>query len=137
MIDAKQRLLALLAEKRRALITYAVTRGLDPAAPMRNSGVPWIGEVPAHSEVKNLKFVGDVRTGVAKGRNLGSRETMKVPYLRVANVQDGYLDLSDISEIEVLPEEVATYSLFHNGDVLMNEGGDADKLGRGSDGWLN
>jgi type I restriction enzyme S subunit len=131
LIEAKQRLLALLAEKRRALIIYAVTHGLDPNAPMRYSGVEWIGKVPAHWEVANLKFVGEVRTGVAKGRNLGNRETVHVPYLRVANVQDGYLDLSDVSEIEVLPEEVISYSL-RKGDVLMNEGGDADKLGRGA-----
>lgn len=131
MIDAKQRLRELLKEKRRALITHAVTRGLDPNAPLRESGVPWIGKVPAHWDVVRLKLVGKVRTGVAKGRSLGNRETVYMPYLRVANVQDGYLDLSDILEIEVLPEEVEAYSL-RSGDVLMNEGGDADKLGRGT-----
>jgi type I restriction enzyme, S subunit len=69
MIDAKQRLLALLAEKRRALITHAVTRGLDPAAPMRDSGVPWIGEVPAHWEVTNLKYVAQIGNGSTPRRD--------------------------------------------------------------------
>ncbi|MGI0500385.1 restriction endonuclease subunit S [Limnospira platensis CENA597] len=138
LIEAKKRLLELLDEKRRALITHAVTRGLNPDVPMRDSGVEWIGEIPQHWKVINLKFLGQVRTGVAKGRNLGTRETLHVPYLRVANVQDGYLDLSDISAIEVLPEEVSSFNL-KKGDVLMNEGGDADKLGRGAiwDGSIN
>ncbi len=69
MIDAKQRLLALLAEKRRALITHAVTRGLDPAAPMRDSGVPWIGEVPKHWEVTNLKYVAQIGNGSTPRRD--------------------------------------------------------------------
>jgi len=57
LIAAKERVLGLLAEKRRALITRAVTRGLDPHAPLRDSGIPWLGEIPAHWEVKQAKFV--------------------------------------------------------------------------------
>ena len=48
LVAAKERVLGLLAEKRRALITRAVTRGLDPCAPLRDSGIPWLGEIPAH-----------------------------------------------------------------------------------------
>ena len=130
LIAEKERLLSLLAEKRRALITQAVTRGLNPDVPMRDSGVEWLGEIPGHWEISKLKMLGRVRTGIPKGRNLGNRETVTLPYLRVANVQDGYLNLSDVAKIEVLPEEAQTYRL-EKGDVLMNEGGDADKLGRG------
>jgi type I restriction enzyme, S subunit len=54
LIARKKRLLELLAEKCRALISHAVTRGLDPAAPMRDSGIPWLGEIPAHWEVQSL-----------------------------------------------------------------------------------
>ncbi|MCB0053188.1 MAG: restriction endonuclease subunit S [Caldilinea sp.] len=57
LIDAKQQLLALLAEKRQALITHAVTRGLDPAAPLCDSGVPWLGEIPAHWEITEVRRV--------------------------------------------------------------------------------
>ena len=57
LIGAKERLLALLAEKRRALITRAVTSGLDPHAPMRDSGIPWLGEIPAHWGVVRLRFL--------------------------------------------------------------------------------
>jgi type I restriction enzyme, S subunit len=98
--------------------------------PMKDSGVEWLGEIPAHWEVKRLKFVADVLTGVAKGRDLGQKDVVELPYLRVANVQDGYLDLSDIATIIVGADEVERYSLKY-GDVLMNEGGDFDKLGRG------
>ena len=54
-IDAKERLIVLLAEQRRAAIHQAVTRGLDPDAPLRPSGIPWLGDVPAHWEVRRLK----------------------------------------------------------------------------------
>jgi len=57
LIAAKERLLELLAEKRRAIITRAVTRGLDPDVPMRDSGVPWLGEIPAHWKVVRLRFL--------------------------------------------------------------------------------
>ncbi len=60
LIEKKQKLLALLAEKRTALINRAVTKGLDPDVPMKDSGVPWIGEIPAHWEVKRLKNVMSV-----------------------------------------------------------------------------
>ena len=59
------------------------------------------------------------------------KETLSVPMLRVANVQEGYVKLDDVHEIDVLPHEIERYAL-KNGDVLMNEGGDADKLGRGT-----
>ena len=52
---AKERVLGLLAEKRRALITRAVTRGLDPA-PLRDSGIPWLGEIPAHWETERAQM---------------------------------------------------------------------------------
>ncbi|MGH9346966.1 MAG: hypothetical protein ACRD26_06820 [Vicinamibacterales bacterium] len=57
LIAAKERLLWLLAEKRRALITRAVTRGLDAAAPLRDSGIPWLGEIPVHWETKRMKYL--------------------------------------------------------------------------------
>ena len=61
LVAKKERLAELLQEKRTALITRAVTRGLDPNVPMKDSGVAWLGEIPAHWEVKRLKHV--VRSG--------------------------------------------------------------------------
>lgn len=130
LVAAKERVLGLLAEKRRALITRAVTRGLDPRAPLRDSGIPWLGEIPAHWVATRLKFVADVRGGFTLGQRYSTADLVELPYLRVANVQDGHLDLSDLATVALPRAEAATCTL-QAGDVLMNEGGDADKLGRG------
>jgi type I restriction enzyme S subunit len=98
---------------------------------MKDSGISWLGEVPAHWNVTRLKFVASVQTGIAKGKDTQGKETIAVPYLRVANVQDGHLALDEIAMIEIEPEQLDRYRL-QSGDVLMNEGGDFDKLGRGA-----
>jgi type I restriction enzyme S subunit len=130
LVAEQERLIALLKEKRQAVISHAVTKGLDPNAPMKDSGVEWLGQVPEAWIVTRLKFLACVQGGIAKGRDLFGLETIRVPYLRVANVQDGYLDLNEVAMIDIEPHELHRYSL-HAGDVLMNEGGDFDKLGRG------
>ena len=56
LIAKKQRLLALLDEERQALINKAVTRGLNPDAPLKDSGIPWLGEIPEHWEIRPLKL---------------------------------------------------------------------------------
>jgi len=131
LIAEQETLLALLAEKRQATISHAVTKGLNPDAPTKDSGIPWLGEVPAHWEVTRLKFVAEVQTGIAKGKDTAGKDTMTVPYLRVANVQDGFLALDDIAMIDIEHQQLDRYRLV-SGDVLMNEGGDFDKLGRGA-----
>lgn len=81
------------------------------------------------TEVRPLSETAEVRTGLAKNKNRTGPK-VQVPYLRVANVQDGWFDLSDMQEIEVGPAQVDRY-LLQAGDVLLTEGGDYDKLGRG------
>jgi type I restriction enzyme S subunit len=68
LIAKKERLIELLQEKRSALITRAVTRGLDPSGPMKDSGVEWLGEIPAHWEVKRTKFAARLRSGHTPSR---------------------------------------------------------------------
>jgi type I restriction enzyme S subunit len=80
-------------------------------------------------DVRYLEQVADVVSGVTKGRKLEGRELVSVPYMRVANVQDGALNLNEIKTIDVLPSDVEKYQL-RVGDLLMTEGGDPDKLGR-------
>ena len=63
LVAAKERVLGLLAEKRRAHITRAVTRGLDPRATFRDSGIPWLGEIPAHWGIKKLAFLASLKSG--------------------------------------------------------------------------
>ena len=130
LVAKKERLIELLQEKRTALITRVVTRGLDPNVPTKDSGVEWLGEVPAHWEVRPLKSMSDLQTGLTLGKRYEGEAVTTRPYLRVANVQDGYLALDDISEVEVSVRDAARFEL-RMGDVLVTEGGDFDKLGRG------
>jgi len=76
-----------------------------------------------------LSAVAEVISGVAKGRQLDPGETVELPYMRVANVKDGYLDLTEVKTIEIKRSEVEKL-LIRPGDLLMTEGGDPDKLGR-------
>ena len=63
LIEKKRRLTNLLAERRQAIITEAVTKGLDRTAAMKDSGIEWLGEIPAHWEAKRLKHLGHLRAG--------------------------------------------------------------------------
>jgi type I restriction enzyme S subunit len=67
LISKKEALLEKLDEKRTALISHAVTKGLDPTVPMKDSGIEWLGDIPAHWEVKKLRYVGYCQNGVSKG----------------------------------------------------------------------
>lgn len=131
LIEEKQTFIKLLKEKRQALISHVVTKGLTPNVEMQDTGIEWIGQVPKHWIVRRLKHTSTLQSGIAKGKDNAGKETLSVPMLRVANVQEGYVKLDDVHEIDVLPHEIERYAL-KNGDVLMNEGGDADKLGRGT-----
>lgn len=73
--------------------------------------------------------IAEVTSGITLGKDLARFETVTLPYLRVANVQRGYLDLTEIKYIDVKLQEKDKYVLL-NGDLLLTEGGDADKLGR-------
>lgn len=66
-IAKKQRLIELLKEQKAILVNQAVTKGLNPNAPMRDSGVEWIGKIPEHWEVKRLRFVGTTQNGISAG----------------------------------------------------------------------
>ncbi len=76
-----------------------------------------------------LSAAAEVISGVAKGRKLEPGEAVELPYMRVANVKDGYLDLTEVKTIEIKRSEVEKL-LIRPGDLLMTEGGDPDKLGR-------
>lgn len=86
---------------------------------------------PKGWDEKRLDNIASVRSGVTKGRQLYGKSTVSAPYMRVANVQDGHLNLDDIQHIEVLQGDIDRYRLMP-GDLLLTEGGDRDKLGRGA-----
>lgn len=115
---------ALIAAQKRALLSAAFTGELTADWRESNADVtPWhectLGDI---SEIQSGVALGKKRTGVS--------QLVSKPYLRVANVQRGHLDLVEVKETFVTPMEAEKLRLKH-GDILMNEGGDRDKLGRG------
>lgn len=129
-IRSKQRLIKLLEEQKQVIIHRGVTRGLDVSVRRKPSGVEWLGDVPEHWHLLRLKNAASVQTGITLGKNYADLTMESHPYLRVANVQSGRLNLDRVKRIAV-PKAEAMGSLLKIGDVLMTEGGDIDKLGRG------
>ena len=95
LIEKKRALLDRLAEKRQALITRAVTRGLNPDAPLKDSGIDWLGKVPAHWEVKPLKFAGSVLQGMTYSPEDVVEKGEGRLVIRASNIQDGRLVHAD------------------------------------------
>ncbi len=93
------------------------------------------GAMPKGWRWVKLRDICKIIGGVTKGKDYKGQPTIALPYLRVANVQDGYLDMKVIKTIEVLPSDLDKYRLLY-GDILYTEGGDKDKLGRGTI-WKN
>ena len=81
--------------------------------------------------VYRLADVADIAAGITLGRKTRDEELVEVPYLRVANVQDGHLNLGDLKKIAASRREIDKLAL-KDGDLLLTEGGDLDKLGRGA-----
>jgi type I restriction enzyme S subunit len=132
-IEAQEKVIAAARELKRSLMKHLFTYGPVPITETARVSLKEteIGPLPEHWEVFPLEKCALVQTGVAKGRRFkGGERTISVPYLRVANVQLGYLDLSEIKQIQIRENELSRYSL-QGGDVLLTEGGDFDKLGRG------
>jgi type I restriction enzyme, S subunit len=110
LIAKKERLIQLLEEERTAIINQAVTKGLDPTVPMKDSGIEWLGEIPEHWEVKKLKYVA----------NLISQKTSEKPEYVIAleNIESwtGKI-IGNPLENEMQGEA----QLFEKGDVLFNK----------------
>lgn len=115
-----------------SIIYEAVTKGLDPDVEMKDSGFFWIGTVPAHWRVAKINNFTSIRSGITLGKQYPSgTKLVQMPYLRVANVKADHFALDNIATIWVTEEEAKKYAL-HSGELLMTEGGDRDKLGRGT-----
>ncbi len=116
----------ILAERRvRWMADNPSKRYVEPSGPDM-SGLP---ELPEGWCWVTVEQICETIGGVTKGRNFKSKTTRYLPYLRVANVQRGYLNLSEVKEIEVAEDEIDKY-LLCEGDLVLTEGGDWDKLGR-------
>ena len=125
-IEAQERIIQTTTELKKTLMHKLFTEGLRNEPQKQTE----IGPVPESWEVVPLTECAVVQTGIAKGRKVKPDEAIELPYLRVANVQDGYLDLSEMKTITIRKSEQQRFSL-QDGDVVLTEGGDFDKLGRG------
>lgn len=132
LIEKKHQVLNAVADARFSTISRAVSVGLNADQPLVETGSPYLPKIPATWQIWRLKHLARVRGGLTLGRTVPDGvSTASTPYLRVANVQAGWIDLSDVAEIDATEAEIKRFSL-RRGDVLMNEGGDNDKLGRGA-----
>lgn len=121
LIKAKERLIELLEEKRQALITHAVTKGLDPDVPMQDSGVDWLGDVPVGWKVVPLRYLTDkIGSGVTPKGGSQVYQKKGVPFLRSQNIHFSGLKLDDVAYISEDIHEGMSNSHVMTGDVLLN-----------------
>lgn len=119
-ISIKERQIELLKERRQVLIHNAVTHGLNSAAPMKESGVEWIGEIPAHWEVKSLKhfcFITKL-TGFEYSNHWRITEDGDVIALRGFNIAEGRLSLNETECITTELSHFLNRSKLHKGDIV-------------------
>ena len=128
LIAEQQRLIALLAEKRQATISHAVTKGLNPDAPMKDSGIEWLGAVPEHWRVGAIKYFVLAKNGSIKTGPFGSHlisTDMQSGTIKVYNqrsVIDGDFDSGDSFISEEKFTELASFETFP-GDLLITTRG--------------
>ena len=118
LVAEQERLMALLKEKRQAVISQAVTKGLDPNAPMKDSGVAWLGEVPAHWEVKRLK---QIAAGIVVGVVVMPTQYYAeegVPALRSLNVREMATTTDNLVYFSAASNELLAKSQLRAGDLV-------------------
>lgn len=123
LIEKQQQLIKLLKEKRQAVISHAVTKGLNPNAPMRDSGVEWLGEVPAHWIVGRYKFCTNrVVVGIAEAATHAYADT-GIPIIRSTNIREEGLDTSGMLFIkEEFAEKNDSKYLYANDVITVRTG---------------
>jgi len=120
LVAKKERLIELLREKRTALITRAVTKGLDAHVPMKDSGVEWVGEIPAHWEARPLKYFlrAPLAYGVLKPDKFTGEDGVRL--IRILDVESGQVSESALEVIS--PEQSAEYrrTVVRAGDLVLS-----------------
>lgn len=111
LVAEKEKMLALLEEKRAALISRAVTRGLDPNAPLKSSGLDWLGDIPAHWEVERAKNLFSVRDQRSES---GVEELLTVSHIT------GVTPRSEKDVYMFQTDDKAGYKLCYPGDLVVN-----------------
>lgn len=123
LVEEQNRLTELLKEKRQAVITHAVTKGLDPDTPMKDSGVEWIGQVPKEWQVVLLKRVfSSVEYGISDTLEPDGQ----IAVLRMGNINSGRVLLDDLKYVA----EVDPSLLLRDNDLLFNRTNSLDLIGK-------
>ncbi len=134
-MDEQKRIAAILNEKMEAVerSRQATLAQLEAAKALSSAYLRAVFNSPEAQkwQKKKLGEVGKIVSGITLGRKINNPNTRPVPYLRVANVKDSYLDLSSVYKIEATESEIEKLRLKF-GDILLTEGGDPDKLDRGT-----
>ena len=118
LIEKQQQLITLLKEKRQAVISHAVTKGLNPEAPMRDSGVEWLGEVPEHWEVKRLKHISPkVGVGLVINPSTYTKDE-GVYFIFGGDVKEYYFDLSGTRRISPKDSDSLLPSQLNHRDLV-------------------
>lgn len=132
-LDQQRRIAEILWAVDEVAVSFEdLLRAADEALTATLSAMFGSGQSRPRFEVVALSEVASLQTGIAKGKQYPtSVKTVELPYLRVANVQDGHLNLAEMKTI-VIPESEKDRYLLRNGDVVICEGGDFDKVGRGA-----
>jgi type I restriction enzyme S subunit len=135
-INQTEKLITKYSRIKSGLVQDILTKGIDKKGNIRSEATHKfkdspLGRIPVEWHCVKLSKLAKISSGLTLGKVYPEIGTKEMPYLRVANVQDGYLDLSEIKHIRVPVAQIPKYQL-EIGDVLMNEGGDFDKLGRGT-----
>jgi type I restriction enzyme S subunit len=116
LVSEQERLIELLKEKRQAVISHAVTKGLDPNVKMKPSGVEWLGDVPEHWEVLPLKQIGTALIGLTYSPEDITEKNDGTLILRSSNVQNGEISFEDCVYVnKIIPEKLIT----KHGDILI------------------
>ncbi|MXY53021.1 MAG: restriction endonuclease subunit S [Gammaproteobacteria bacterium] len=125
LVASKGRMIELLQEKRAALITRTIVRGLDTSVPKEDSGVPWLGKVPAHWDIAPVYARYEVELGkMLDSKNLTGLSSGK--YLRNVDVQWDKINVQELAEMDFTPSDRKRYRLSP-GDLLVCEGGEVGR----------
>jgi type I restriction enzyme, S subunit len=123
LVAEQRRLMELLKEKRQAVISHAVTQGLNPKAPMKPSGIEWLGDVPEHWDVKRLKYVSpQITVGIVVEPSKYYAEE-GVPALRSLNISPGAVVLDNLVFISMEANDLHSKSKLNAGDLVAVRSG--------------
>jgi type I restriction enzyme S subunit len=120
LVAEQENLIDLLKEKRRAVISHAVTKGLDPTVPMKDSGIEWLGEVPAHWEIKRVKHLSLVISKGTTPTTVGAEFTSEgVRFLKAENITESGVSLEPEFFISEAAHTILSRSSLQEGDILV------------------